>query len=159
MKLLLCTMWNFAAFWIAYVIELLGPLAYSHNERAGSYIVLRLSRRYSFTQWTLRKPRENPWVGCPRNKQTKNFGSNRNKPKLNLFRFSFGSFRCFGSITKQPKHTDLSIIWKINLIRPYYELHIYPVKSQKEHPNLIPILDFWKLASYRHVALCEGKLF
>jgi hypothetical protein len=36
----------------------------------------------------------NPWqVGCPRNKQKKNFGSNRNKPKLNLFRLIFGLFR------------------------------------------------------------------
>jgi hypothetical protein len=25
-------------------------------------------------------------LGCPRNKQTKNFGSNRNKPKQDLFR-------------------------------------------------------------------------
>jgi hypothetical protein len=32
-------------------------------------------------------------IGCPRNKQTKSFGSNRNKPKLNLFRFIFGLFR------------------------------------------------------------------
>jgi hypothetical protein len=27
--------------------------------------------------------------------------------------------------------------WKINLIRPYFELHIYPMKSQKEHPYLM----------------------
>jgi hypothetical protein len=32
-------------------------------------------------------------LGCPRNKQKKNFGSNRNKPKLNLFRLIFGLFR------------------------------------------------------------------
>jgi hypothetical protein len=32
-------------------------------------------------------------VGCPRNKQTKYFGSNRNKPKHNLFRLIFGLFR------------------------------------------------------------------
>jgi hypothetical protein len=31
-------------------------------------------------------------LGCPRNKQTKIFGLNRNKPKLNLFRLFFGLF-------------------------------------------------------------------
>ena len=49
-------------------------------------------------------------------KQTKiNFGSNRNKPKQDLFRVcfvkpitkSFGLFRCFESISKQPKQTEL----------------------------------------------------
>jgi hypothetical protein len=53
-------------------------------------------------------------------KETKKiFGSNQNKPKLNLFwlffdlfyetnkLFFFGSFWCFGSISKQPKQTDL----------------------------------------------------
>ncbi len=50
------------------------------------------------------------------------FGSNRNKPKLNLFRLFFGLFhetkkqffavyfglfRCFGSVSKQPKQTEL----------------------------------------------------
>ncbi len=47
------------------------------------------------------------------------FGSNRNKPKLNLFRlflglfretkkhFFFGLFRCFGPALKQPKQTEL----------------------------------------------------
>jgi hypothetical protein len=32
-------------------------------------------------------------LGCPRNKQTKNSGSNRNKPKQDLFRLCFGLFR------------------------------------------------------------------
>ncbi len=47
------------------------------------------------------------------------FGSNRNKPKLNLFRlFSvcfakpknlfFGLFRCYGLVSKQPKQTEFS---------------------------------------------------
>jgi hypothetical protein len=47
------------------------------------------------------------------------FGSNRNKPKLNLFRLFFGLFRetkklffglfrCFGPISKQPKQTEFS---------------------------------------------------
>ncbi len=52
-------------------------------------------------------------------KQTKiNFGSNRNKPKQDLFRVCFGLFRetkkkkfrffrCFEPISKQPKQTDL----------------------------------------------------
>jgi hypothetical protein len=52
-------------------------------------------------------------------KQTKiNFGSNRNKPKQDLFRVcsvcfmkpkrkKFGLFRCFEPISKQPKPTDL----------------------------------------------------
>jgi hypothetical protein len=31
-------------------------------------------------------------LGCPRNKQTKNFDSNRNKPKQDLFRLCFGLF-------------------------------------------------------------------
>ncbi len=47
------------------------------------------------------------------------FGSNRNKPKLDLFRLFFGLFRetkniifglfwCFGSVQKQPKQTEFS---------------------------------------------------
>jgi hypothetical protein len=32
-------------------------------------------------------------IGCPRNKQKKIFGSNRNKPKQDLFRVCFGLFR------------------------------------------------------------------
>ena len=41
-------------------------------------------------------------------KQTKIiFGSNRNKPKQDLFRVCFGLFRCFEPISKQPKQTDL----------------------------------------------------
>ncbi len=52
-------------------------------------------------------------------KQTKiNFGSNRNKPKQDLFRVcfglfretktkNFGLFRCFEPILKQPKQTEL----------------------------------------------------
>jgi hypothetical protein len=32
-------------------------------------------------------------IGCPRNKQIFFLGSNRNKPKHNLFRFIFGLFR------------------------------------------------------------------
>jgi hypothetical protein len=46
-------------------------------------------------------------LGCPRNKQKKTFGSNRNKLKLNLFRLIFGLFRCFGPVSKQPKQTYL----------------------------------------------------
>jgi hypothetical protein len=56
-------------------------------------------------------------VGCPRNNQIFFFGSNRNKPKLNLFRLFFGLFcetkkhffglfRCFGPVSKQPKQTE-----------------------------------------------------
>ncbi len=61
------------------------------------------------------------------------FGSNRNKPKLNLFRlfFSlfretkkhffrfvsvcFGLFRCFGLVSKQPKQTEL-MVWGIKKV-------------------------------------------
>jgi hypothetical protein len=32
-------------------------------------------------------------VGCPRNEKKNNFGSNRNKPKQDLFRVCFGLFR------------------------------------------------------------------
>jgi hypothetical protein len=32
-------------------------------------------------------------IGCPRNEKKKNFGSNRNKPKQDLFRVCFGLFR------------------------------------------------------------------
>jgi hypothetical protein len=57
-------------------------------------------------------------VGCPRNNQIFFLGSNRNKPKHNLFRFIFGLFRetkklffrsvsVFRSVSKQPKQTDL----------------------------------------------------
>ncbi len=57
-------------------------------------------------------------IGCPRNNQIF-FGSNRNKPKLNLFRLFFGLFRetkniffglsrCFGPVSKQPKQTEFS---------------------------------------------------
>jgi hypothetical protein len=35
--------------------------SYEACQHKGSFIVLRLSRGYSYTQWTLRKPRENPW--------------------------------------------------------------------------------------------------
>ncbi len=56
-------------------------------------------------------------VGCPRNEK-KNFGSNRNKRKQDLFRVCFGLFhetkkkifglfRCFEPISKQPKQTEL----------------------------------------------------
>jgi hypothetical protein len=59
-------------------------------------------------------------LGCPRNNQCFfRFGSNRNKPKLDLFRLffglpfcetkkvCFGLFRCFGPVSKQPKQTEL----------------------------------------------------
>jgi hypothetical protein len=57
------------------------------------------------------------------------FGSNRNKPKLNLFRFRetqkkflvcFSSFRCFGPVSKQPKQTEL-----------------YPNKPKKSPENVL----------------------
>jgi hypothetical protein len=63
------------------------------------------------------------------------FGSNRNKPKQDLFRVcfglfretkkkNFGLFRCFEPISKQPKQTELfrnepkqsGMFWKINHI-------------------------------------------
>jgi hypothetical protein len=57
-------------------------------------------------------------VGCPRNEKKKNFGSNRNKPKQDLFRVCFGLFRetkkkyfglfrCFEPISKQLKQIEL----------------------------------------------------
>jgi hypothetical protein len=54
-------------------------------------------------------------VGCPRNNHIF-FGSNRNKPKLNLFWLFFGLFRetkkqffrCFGPVLKQLKQTEFS---------------------------------------------------
>ncbi len=42
---------------------------------------------------------------CPRNKQTKKFGSNRNKPKQDLFRVCFGLFR----ETKKKKFLFVSV--------------------------------------------------
>ncbi len=54
-------------------------------------------------------------------------GSNRNKPKLNLFllffglffekpnNFFFGLFRCFGPLSKQPKQTELKV-WGIKKV-------------------------------------------
>ncbi len=46
-------------------------------------------------------------LGCPRKKQKKHFGSNRNKPKQDLFRLCFGLFRRFEPRSKELKQTKL----------------------------------------------------
>jgi hypothetical protein len=95
---------------------------------AGSDLSVRIPLgylRYLVTMWCLPTYLFLLWFPFKENesrvssKQTKkNFGSNRNKPKHNHFRFvsrnqklffsvCFGSFRCFGPVSKQPKQTDL----------------------------------------------------
>jgi hypothetical protein len=71
---------------------------------------------HSSTICMQRLPKGREMVYNTKTKQTKiNFGSNRNKPKQDLFRVcfglfrekKFGLFRCFEPISKQPKQTDL----------------------------------------------------
>jgi hypothetical protein len=43
---------------------------------------------------------------------------------------------CKGPLKKK-LNTKTSVKWKINLIRPYQEVHIYSMKSKKGQQNLV----------------------
>ncbi len=75
------------------------------------------SSRISYALFTPEKE-ENVKLGCPRNEKKKNFASNRNKTKQDLFRVCFGLFRetkifffglflFFEPISKQPKQSGI----------------------------------------------------
>jgi hypothetical protein len=86
------------------------------------------------------------FVGCPRNKQKKNFGSNRNKPKQDLFRLFFGLFRDFQRIREVCTQKIVSKLSKIWVWDPGSEIRKNPIsdpgpKGQKSTRCRIPDPD------------------